>query len=640
MRVAASSALLVPVAIVLTGCSLSPTVPQTAAPGIAIQGNVHGGQQPVSSAHVYLFAANTTGYGAASVSLLNAATTGLSDSVGAYVLTDAKGAFSITGDYTCTSGQQVYLYAAGGNTGAGSNPSASLMADLGNCPGTTFSPSTFIWINEVSTVAAAYAMAGFATDPTHVSSSGTTLSQTGIANAFANATNLAGLATGQALLSTPGGNGTVPQTTINTLANFLASCVNSTGAVSGPTNPTTCYTLFNNALSAGSSGSVPADTATAAINIAHNPGVNIANLCALQTGVGAAFLPDLPCTSNLGYPTDFALALSFTGGGLSQNAPWAVAIDASGNAWIADWLSSNVAEFSPLGVALSPSTGFTAGGVSGPKAIAIDLSGNVWTANTGNNSISKLTSTGTAVSGSNGYTGGGLFQAYGIAVDASNNIWLADGSAVAKFSNTGTPISPTGGYSGAGINTSDAVAIDASGNAWFGDNSVFSGVSKFSNTGAPIASYTGGGLNAPGPTGVAIDSSGNLWAACDSGIAKLSNSGTAISPSAGYSGGGLGVPQAIAMDGAGNAWVSNTNTNSVAEWSNSGATISPSTGYRGSAGFTTAPISGPMGLAIDGSGDIWVASANKNVVEFIGAATPVVTPIVAGVKNNAIATRP
>ena len=44
------------------------------------------------------------------------------------------------------------------------------------------------------------------------------------------AANLADLATGAALSTTPAGNGTVPQSTINTIANILATCVNSTGS--------------------------------------------------------------------------------------------------------------------------------------------------------------------------------------------------------------------------------------------------------------------------------------------------------------------------------------------------------------------------------------------------------------------------
>jgi hypothetical protein len=131
-------------------------------------------------------------------------------------------------------------------------------------------------MNEVSTIATAYALAGFATDAVHVSSSGTTLGLQGLANAFANVPNLETLGTGVATTSNVAGTGTVPQLEINTLANILASCVNSTGTVSGPTNPTACYTLFTNALSGGASGLQPTDTATAAINIAHYPGINVA----------------------------------------------------------------------------------------------------------------------------------------------------------------------------------------------------------------------------------------------------------------------------------------------------------------------------------------------------------------------------
>ncbi|HXE09289.1 MAG TPA: PKD domain-containing protein, partial [Acidobacteriaceae bacterium] len=131
--------------------------------GVALTGTVMSGTQPVANAHVYLLAANTTGYGGAgiaasstnaSVSLINASLAGASDAVGAYVTTNASGAFSVSGDYTCASGQQMYLYATG-TTGA------AWMAALGACPGAS-GPAIAATVNEVSTVAAAYAMAGFA----------------------------------------------------------------------------------------------------------------------------------------------------------------------------------------------------------------------------------------------------------------------------------------------------------------------------------------------------------------------------------------------------------------------------------------------------------------------------------------------
>jgi PKD repeat protein len=258
---------------------------------VGLTGTVSNGVLPIVGAHVYLFAANTTGYGQASISLLTAAKTGTSDAVGAYVLSSASGGFSMTGDYSCTSGQQLYLYALGGTAGGNTNLNAGLLAAIGNCTGA--GSVVYAVVNEVSTVAAAYAIAGFAVDATHVSSSGTALAQAGIASAFANAANLATLSTGIALPTAPGSNATVPRLEINALANILGSCV-----VTG----TSCNTLLP---LAANGGTIPTDTATAAIDIAHNPGANTATLFGL--GASQVFTPALS-----GAPNDFTLALVYS----------------------------------------------------------------------------------------------------------------------------------------------------------------------------------------------------------------------------------------------------------------------------------------------------------------------------------------
>lgn len=231
----------------LTGCTLSTTATPTAEAGPAISGIVHGGQSPIVGAHVFLFAVNAgvftpnaSGYGNASLSLLKSVSgqttldTTMSDPTYGdyYVTTDSNGNFSISSDYTCTGGQQVYLYSLGGNPGlgTGTNSAAGLLAALGTCPGTTgatgqtFSSGLYVIVNEVSTVAAAYAFAGFATDAIHVSSSGTAQAKQGIANAFINAEILQ---TGGVANPYPppgvgyyGGPGSVPQAEINTLGIF------------------------------------------------------------------------------------------------------------------------------------------------------------------------------------------------------------------------------------------------------------------------------------------------------------------------------------------------------------------------------------------------------------------------------------
>src|SRR5580692_5107336 len=83
-------------ALLLTGCTLATTAPDAPIAGVALQGKVYGGNQPVVGAHVYLMAATVSGvgsagYGLASTSLLNSALTGNSDSIGGYVLTNSAG---------------------------------------------------------------------------------------------------------------------------------------------------------------------------------------------------------------------------------------------------------------------------------------------------------------------------------------------------------------------------------------------------------------------------------------------------------------------------------------------------------------------------------------------------------------------
>jgi hypothetical protein len=631
MRLVFSAVLGIPIAVAplfLTGCSSSsmpapavgaptpsPPVATTPGNGLTVSGSVQHGQAPISGAHVYLFAANTTGYGQPSVSLLNASLTGASDAVGAYVTTAADGSFSMNGGYTCTSNTQVYVYALGGNTGSGANSASGLLADLGNCPGSgNFNTSVpVVQLNEVSTVAAAYAMAGFATDATHVSSSGTPPARNDIANAFANAANLASISTGAAHATTPAGNGTVPQSTINTLANILGACIGSARASSQ-----SCTTLLMNTASGGSTGTMATDTATAAINIAHNPASNVAALYS-QAATAPLFSPSLSTR-----PNDFTIGLNFTGGGLWESQR--IAVDGIGNAWVIN--SSSVTEFSSSGTVLSGANGYTGGGINGPQGLAIDSSGDAWIANTFVGNIVVLSNSGSVLSGADGYIrSGGVADPESIAFDGSGNAWIANfyGS-VSELSSSGTAISPVTGYTDSGLVYLGSIAVSGSGNVWTfsqPDNSV----TELSSSGSIVSGpngYTGGSIDQP--WGMALDGSGDAWIVngLSNSVTELSSSGAVLSGSEGFTGGGLDSPHGVAIDGAGNAWIANFFGGSVVELSPSGSILS------GSKGFTGGLVS-PNAIAIDGSGDVWITNPGTpgSVTELIGAATPVVTPLVA-----------
>jgi len=578
---------------------------------------VHGGQQPITGAHVYLLQAGTLGSAGngipassanASISLLKSANTGLSDALGAYVLTASDGSFNISGDYVCTPGTQVYLYVQGGNPGAGVNSGVGLMAILGNCPSADNFAATvpYIWVNEVSTIAAAYAMAGYATDSTHVSSSGSALAKTGIQNAFANAANLASISTGTALTTNPANTATVPQATINTLANILTACVNSPSATSS-----ICSSLFSNATSGGVA---PTDTASAAINIAHNPAANVSNLYSIPTPA-VAFAPALTAV-----PNDFSVSLNYTLPSLAGAD--GIAIDASGDAWVANYNTNAVVKLSPAGSSLASFTGSN----FQPGAIAVDNSGNAWVANA--NSIAKINPSATSAS----YFFSSLNNTdtfFGLAVDGTGNLWSADSfnftrSTLERVSSSGSFFN-SNGYTLAGLATPTAMAVDGGGNVWAA-NALGPIISKLTSAGASASGANGfSGTGIFQASSIAVDSLGNAWVAnSNNTVTKLSNSGSILSGNSGYTGGGLATPQAIAIDGSGSAWIASVS--SLTEISNAGAVLS------GANGLTFPAASNFGALAIDGSGNVWLANlqGNNGVVELIGAAAPVITPIAAG----------
>jgi hypothetical protein len=117
------------------------------------------------------------------------------------------------------------------------------------------------------------------------------------------------------------------------------------------------------------------------------------------------------------------------------------------------------------------------------------------------------------------------------------------------------------------------------------------------------------------------------------------------------------APNPFALDGAGNVWsercwrlrLMEPNPNpmistAVAEMSNTGTILSGANGYTGSTLLGTGSLSDGTNanvhaIAIDGGGNVWVLFGGT-VAEFVGAATPVVTPFSLGVKNGTLGSRP
>jgi streptogramin lyase len=191
------------------------------------------------------------------------------------------------------------------------------------------------------------------------------------------------------------------------------------------------------------------------MNIAQHPNANTS--IAITVNGSAQFQPALTSA-----PSDFSLLITYTGGGIS--APKGIATDSTGNVWVANSGSNSVTKLDALGITttdatgyLSGTNGYKVGSLNTPTAIAIDLSGNAWVAN-GNSTMTEVSansSTGTV------FNGGSLTSPTGVAIDASGNVWVANsggGGSVTEITPGTTP--SYANYTGFGISAPTAIAIN------------------------------------------------------------------------------------------------------------------------------------------------------------------------------------
>jgi uncharacterized protein (TIGR03437 family) len=324
-------------------------------------------------------------------------------------------------------------------------------------------------------------------------------------------------------------------------------------------------------------------------------------------------------------------------GGQAINAgmtPYGVAVDKSGNLFIADEVNSMVRKVDTSGVisrfaGCNPtalSACIQAGVGSGVPAtsevvfvgnpLAVDASGNLYVADIGHSLIRKVTPAGivstVAGSGTQGYggdngpaTSAALNGPGGLAVDAAGNVYISDtqNNRVRMVSPAGTitTIAGDGKFGFTGDNGPGASAelsypgfltLDASGNLYISDTLNFR-VRKLTPAGI-ISTVVGNG----NPL-----SQGDGGPAISAGVA----------------------PVGIAVDGAGNLFISQSN--SVIRKVDTNGNISTIAGGLTTGGFggdggpsANASLLGPMGLAVDTAGNLYIADSGNNRVRRITAA--------------------
>jgi uncharacterized protein (TIGR03437 family) len=309
--------------------------------------------------------------------------------------------------------------------------------------------------------------------------------------------------------------------------------------------------------------------------------------------------------------------------------PSSIAFDSKGNLYIADSLNHVIRMLSGGNITTVAGTagtpGFTGDGaaatsaeLNSPEGIAVDSSGNLYIADTANHCIRKVSTTGTITTvagqgGQSGATGDNSVatQAFlsfpaAVTVDSSGNLYIADtgNSEVRKVSNSNIYCVLGCGTTGGVITNPDYVVVDASGALYVADTADYR-VVKYS-----------------GVTLTVLAGNGNVGFAGDGGpgpVAELDN------------------PEGLAFDSAGSLYITDSFNGRIRKILANGNIVTVAgngtIAYSGDGGpALSAGMWFPRGMAIDGKGNIYVADTGNSLIRLL---TPVYPAINAGGVANA-----
>ena len=602
---------------------------------------------------------------------------------------DDSGAFDIRYRAPDDTAGIIYLTSSGGRLASGTQdvPTPFVLASvLGAAP----VPGT-ITINELTTVASAFALAQFIDGPNLQGNA------IGMQMAPRLLRNLVNVETGEpgATITNSDNN---PQSTysalrtFNELGNLLASCAG---------NASICQSILQ--LAVPLHGAVAQDTFRAVADLAKTPWLDPVPLFKLITA--DIYQPDLGSDA----PSAWTLALLFKGNPTNLAGPGNMAFDQDGQMWIVNNLVASDTYILPdcasqLLFRMDPATGdvvtFTGGGVlgAGYGVTIAPQTNDIWVGNYGfkgstcpidiaNNSVSQFAADGVPLSPDaqqfdpvsrnpqdGGWTQGGIGWAQGTVANPQGDIWIAncngqviDGEQVdVTIYRNGDP-NNWQAISEDNFDKPFDVAFDSNDVAWV-SGTLSGNIMAFASDGTALRDYDLGSSSLP--MGVASDSLGNVWVSL-SGQIDLPCPPPVNEPTATYAGvamvnldgvqlntrpddplvpnytapGGLTIAWGIAVDGSDNVWVANFTRGGVSHFCGARDGSCPAGVATGDAlspdgtGYHSDLLDRNTAVEIDSSGNVWLTNNWKDVpiqpdpvgdamVVYIGLATPVKAPLI------------
>jgi uncharacterized protein YjiK len=364
------------------------------------------------------------------------------------------------------------------------------------------------------------------------------------------------------------------------------------------------------------------------------------------------------------------------------NGPTGVTVDLLGNIYIADWYNYRVRKISaPVSVSTFAGSGTATyldgvgvnAGFKAPRGVAVDLTGNMYIADTNNNSIRKITPTGvvTTFAGSGTATfldatgtSAGFNQPFGLSVDLIGNVYVADtfnhrirkitsAGVVTTFAGSGSQSFGDGIGTNSGFNLLTDLSIDSVGNVYVADMNN-QRIRKVTSTGI-VTTIAGSGtatyLDATGtnagflnPNGIAVDSSGTIYVAdytnnrirkiTSAGVVTtLAGSGTATFLDGIGTNAGLNTPFGIEVDVSGNIYIGDQGNNRIRKITSAGVVTtlagSGTTTFLDGVG-TNSGFNAPCGVSFDSVGNMYIVDMTNNRIRKI------TFPYPQGTKNSLI----